>query len=226
MTASGPAAPSARRWRVLIVDDHPVMRRGLRELLQHEGDFEICGEADGHAQALELVRTSSPDLVVVDISLKDGNGLQLVERIRDSGPSVAALVWSMHDEELFAERALRVGAMGYVNKQASASEVVQAVREVLAGRVAVSPAAAQRMLQVVGRGRSSGTAGGVAALSDRELAVFELIGHGLTTRQVAERLGLSVKTIDSHRENIKAKLGLTSAIELVRQAVLWVLEES
>jgi len=215
-----------RRWRIVIVDDHPLMRRGLKGLLEQRGGFEICAEADGHSSALAALDRTHPDLVVVDISLKDGNGLKLVEEVRQSDPSVAALVWSMHDESLFAERALRAGAMGYINKAATPEEVVQAVTDVLEGRIAVSPEIAQRMLRSVGRGSPDSERGGVASLSGRELAVFELIGEGLTTRRIADRLHLSVKTIDSHRENIKAKLGLGSAVELVRHAVLWVLEHN
>jgi len=217
------APTPARAWRVMIVDDHPLMRSGLRQLFAQHDDLEVCAEAGSVREALERIDGCEPDLVVVDVSLGDGSGLTLVEEIRQRDPSVAALVWSMHDDELFAERALRAGAMGYVNKEASASDLVTAVHDVLSGRIAVSPSIAQRVLQSVGRGGSS-SRGGVSSLSDRELSVFELIGRGLTTRQIAERLGLSIKTIDSHRENIKAKLGLDSAVDLVRQAVLWVLE--
>ncbi|HSN55653.1 MAG TPA: response regulator transcription factor [Candidatus Sulfomarinibacteraceae bacterium] len=225
MTDHAPVGRS-RCHRVMIVDDHPLMRRGLRELFEREPGLEVCGEAESVAGALDEIDGASPDLVIIDLTLKDGSGLALVEAIRDRDPSVATLIWSMHDESLFAERALRTGAMGYVSKAASADELVAAVRDVLGGRVAVSPAVAQRLLQTVGRGGAKTMSGGVLSLSNRELAVFELIGNGLTTRQIAERLQLSVKTIDSHRENIKAKLGLDSAIDLVRHAVLWVLEEA
>jgi DNA-binding NarL/FixJ family response regulator len=225
MTASVGPQPTRRR-RIQIVDDHPLMRHGVRELFERQDGMEVCGEADSVAGALDELEASKPDLLIVDISLKDGSGLALVEKVRDIDPSVATLVWSMHDEDLFAERALRAGAMGYVSKAASTSELVQAVRDVLAGKVAVSPAIAQRLLRTVGHGGAKPTSGGVASLSNRELSVFELIGNGLTTRQIAESLQLSIKTIDSHRENIKAKLGLDSSIELVRHAVLWVLEEA
>jgi DNA-binding NarL/FixJ family response regulator len=219
------SAPS-RPWRILVVDDHPLMRHGVRELLERQEGLEVCGEADSVADALAGLESSNPDLVIVDISLRDGSGLELVEKLRDRDPSIATLAWSMHDEDLFAERALRAGAMGYVSKAASAGEMVQAARDVLSGKVAVSPAVAQRLLRTVGRDGSKSREGGIASLSNRELTVFELIGNGLTTRQIAERLQLSVKTIDSHRENIKAKLGLESSIELVRHAVLWVLEDA
>lgn len=225
MAASEVTAQS-RPWRILVVDDHPLMRNGVRELLQRQEGLEVCGEADSVADALAGLESSNPDLVIVDISLRDGSGLDLVEKIRDRDPSVATLAWSMHDEGLFAERALRAGAMGYVSKAASAGEMLQATRDVLSGKVAVSPAVAQRLLRTVGHGGSRSREGGVASLSNRELTVFELIGNGLTTRQIADRLQLSVKTIDSHRENIKAKLGLESSIELVRHAVLWILERT
>lgn len=209
--------------RVLIVDDHPVVRRGLAELINDETDLEVCGEASDGPDALRQVEAKHPDVVVVDISLQAGNGIELIQQIKDRDERIKTLVSSMHDESLFAERALRAGAMGYVNKQEPTEKVIDAIREVLNGQVYLSARMANRLLQSVVGGETL-EQDPIGSLSNRELEVFELIGQGMTTKKIAGRLHLSPKTIETHREKIKTKLNLSNSTELSRRAVQWVLE--
>jgi DNA-binding NarL/FixJ family response regulator len=209
--------------RVLIVDDHPVVRRGLAELISDEPDLEVCGEASDAPDALRQVETRHPDVVVVDISLQSGNGIELIQQIKERDERIKTLVSSMHDESLFAERALRAGAMGYINKQEPTEKVIDAIREVLSGQVYLSARMANRLLQSVVGGETL-EQDPIGSLSNRELEVFELIGQGLTTKKIAGRLHLSPKTIETHREKIKTKLNLSNSTELSRRAVQWVLE--
>lgn len=223
MTASEPrsAAPPVR---ILIVDDHPLVRLGFAQLLSQERDLEVCGEAESAAAALALLDELEPELLVVDISLKGTNGLELVKQVRGRRPAATVLVCSMHDEALFAERALRAGARGYIGKNEAAEELVTAVRAVLAGRRYLPPRLAAR-IEAAGLGAGDELPEPIAVLSDRELEVFELIGRGVGTREIAERLGLAIKTVESYRENIKQKLLIESGPELARRAVAWVLGE-
>lgn len=210
--------------RIVIVDDHPFMRRGLSQTINHETGLEVCGEAAGVEEAEEIVERTAPHLVVVDISLGDQSGLDLIKRIQARHPHIRLLVCSMHEDSLFAERVLRAGAHGYVNKHEETDTFLEALRRVLSGGIYFSQDIADRMLcQLTGastRGKAS-----IESLSDRELHVFELIGRGLNTKQIALRLGLSRKTIETYRENIKAKLDLDGGAELTRHAVQWVLEQ-
>ena len=212
--------------RVLVVDDHPIARRGLIDLLEGELGLEIAGEAGDGASALELIEREHPDLVLIDISLQGANGIDLIKEIRARGDGVRMLVASMHDEAIYADRALRAGAMGYVNKEAPVAQFVEAVTQVLEGNLYLSRGASETALR-----RRVGVAGQeerspLERLSDRELEVFSLIGDGLTTREIAKRLGLSPKTIETHRENIKDKLDLKNATQLVSAAVRWRAETS
>lgn len=209
--------------RVLIVDDHPVVRRGLAELIGDEPDLEVCGEASDAPDALRQVEMKHPDVVVVDISLQAGNGIELIQQIKERDERIKTLVSSMHDESLFAERALRAGAMGYINKQEPTERVIDAIHEVLGGQVYLSARMANRLLQSVVGGETL-EQDPIGSLSNRELEVFELIGQGLTTKKIAGRLHLSPKTIETHREKIKTKLNLNNSTELSRRAVQWVLE--
>lgn len=219
-------APNAKTVRILVVEDHPLVRKGLAALLEAEPDFEVCGEAEGAAEAIEHIESARPDLVIVDLSLQEGSGIELIGQIRARAKSVKILVSSMHDEQIFAERALQAGALGYVNKQEATETLVAAVRQVLAGKVYLSPAMADRVLtQLVDRGAAE-DAHPVRRLSNRELQVFELLGRGQGTRQIAEQLHLSIKTVETHRESIKRKLKLETAGELTRAAVQWMLEQS
>jgi DNA-binding NarL/FixJ family response regulator len=211
--------------RILLVDDHALVRRGLCSLLEAEADFTVCGEAAEAPRALSLVLALGPDAVIADISLRGSDGLELIKAIRAQSDALPILVVSVHDETLYAERVLRAGGNGYVMKQDAAEDVVAGLRAVLEGEVYVSEAVRQ---QIVRRVRGRPPANGeppVARLTDRELEVFRLIGRGHDTRRIAEELHLSVKTIETYRANIKRKLGIRNAPNLVRQAVMWAEED-
>jgi DNA-binding NarL/FixJ family response regulator len=214
-----------RKARLLVVDDHPVMRRGLTQLISELGNMEVCGEAASKEDALRSIADLAPDLAIIDISLGDDNGLDVIKAIKERFPDTKVLVHSMHDEAMFAERVLAAGALGYVGKNETSEVLIQAIRQVLAGEIHLSPRMMKRVIR-----RAVGVAEGdpgqtpLKSLSNREIQIFEMIGRGLVTKQIANRLQLSVKTIESHRENIKAKLRLANATELTREAVHWVLE--
>ena len=214
---------AVNKHSVLIVDDHPIVREGLARLIAHEPDIEVCGGADNVSDALDQVASLRPDLVVVDISLRDSNGLELISELKCRHPNLRALVWSMFDEMVFAERALRAGAMGYVNKQQPIDIVLEAIRQVLDGNVYLSTKIANLLVRRVG-GISPIGQDPVRNLSDREFQVFEMIGRGLKAQEIARRIGLSVKTVETHRDRVKTKLNLRSAFEVNRYATLWMLE--
>ena len=212
--------------RILIVDDHPIVRKGIAKLLSDEGDFTVCGEADSPETAMQAVTAMKPDVAIVDLTLPGSGGLGLIKDLRVWHPQVRILVLSMHDESLYAERVLRAGAVGYIMKQEATDHIVEAVRRVLAGQVYLSEPMSARMLhRLVGEEGASARASSIETLSDRELEIFQLIGQGLGTREVAGRLFLSVKTVETHLEHIKTKLGLGSGRELVRYATKWAEEE-
>lgn len=211
------------RKRVVVVDDHEIVRSGLIDLINAEADLEVCGEAGDALAAMKVVRQERPDVALIDITLADGSGIELIKQIVASGENVRIVVCTMHDAKLYAERALQAGAMGYVNKQEPVSRVVDSIRRVLSGKIAVDEQVADRVLRRVAGREHDSPRSAIETLSDRELEVLELIGRGLTTRQIAESLNLSVKTIDTYREHLKSKLGLDSANELVRFAVAWTL---
>jgi DNA-binding NarL/FixJ family response regulator len=206
------------RRRVLIVDDHPIVRQGLTQLISQESDLEVVGEADDAATAIEAVSRLAPDVVIVDLMLKNSSGIELIKDIKARRPEVRILVVSMHDEAVYAERALRAGSHGYVMKQEATHEVLIALRKVLADEVHVSKDVVSRMLRrIVGGGSSDG----IERLSDRELEVFQWIGLGLSVGEIAEKLKVSPKTIETYRAHIKEKLGLASATDVLRVAVSW-----
>jgi DNA-binding NarL/FixJ family response regulator len=206
--------------RILLVDDHPLIREGLAEVLGREADLVVCGEAASHAEALEMIPEVMPDLAIVDLALRDSHGLELIKDIRARFPRLRVLVVSMHDEELHAERALRAGASGYLTKQEATNRVVQAVRKVLAGEIYLSEQAAARVAAGVA-GRSRVPYSSAAGLCDRELEVFELIGQGFTTQQIAQQLHIGVSTVETYRARIKDKLDLKNAAELLQRAIRW-----
>lgn len=211
--------------RILIVDDHSMVREGLRLRISAYADLEICGEATSEDEAMKLVEETNPQLIIVDISLKSGHGIELIKRVKARYPSIKMLVSSGFEESLYAERALRAGALGYLNKQDSGEKVIEAIRTVLRGDRYVSPEITQRLVsQALGnKGESSEP---IDLLTDRELEVFRMIGQGLTSGAIASELMLSNHTIDTHRENIKRKLGLKNAAQLNRQAVQFLLENN
>jgi DNA-binding NarL/FixJ family response regulator len=210
------------RLTIAIVDDHPLVREGLAARISAQPDMEVCGEADDIESAMELIMAKCPALVIVDIALRDGHGIDLIKRIVAAGVNTRMLVVSAYDESLFAERALRAGAVGYINKQELQGKVVEALRTVLRGERYLSSAMAQRLIaQAIG---SRAAAGGTEALTDRELQIFQLVGRGKSTREIANELNVSVHTIDSHREHIRAKLDLRSGTELIQRAVQWHIE--
>jgi len=208
--------------RVLIVDDHPMMRTGLAQLIGNEPDLKVAAEADTASQAIDAVAKHKFDLLLLDISLPDKNGLEVIKDIRAMKPELPILVVSMHDEMIYAERALRAGARGYIMKQEGGQKFLAAIRQVLAGRVYVSEKMSARILEHFSGMPTTNTQSPVQLLTDREFEVFQILGHGIGTRAAAERLHLSVKTVEVHRANIKDKLKLKTATELVRFAVRWV----
>ncbi len=213
--------------RILLVDDHPIVRHGLSQLIGREDDLEVCGEADHVTEALRAIQELKPDLVLVDISLRDSNGLELIKRVRSSGSDLPLLVLSMHDEALYAERALRAGANGYVMKEQADETVVEAIRKILGGELYLSKEVSGQMLrQFIGGRKTATQSSGVERLSDRELEIFQMIGQGLSTHEIADKLGLSSKTVEAHRAHIKKKLQLEKATQLVHQAIRWVESEA
>ena len=210
---------TAGMQKVLIVEDHPVTREGIAAVLRQEPDLAIIAEAEDTTTALKAIERERPDIAIVDIALRDSNGLVLVRELQALTPPIPAVVLSMHNEAFYAERALRAGAMGYITKSEDGDVIVHAIREVLAGRVYVSQALAGRMLtDLVGGGHGSP----ISRLTDREFEVFELLGRGQQPRQIAEKLSISVGTVDAHREHIKKKLNIASAQKLLVYAVQWI----
>lgn len=206
-----------------MVDDHSVVRHGLTMLLQKEKDLSVCGEAGSYEEALALVAELRPEVVVVDLTLKDRSGMDLISELGRRQPGLCCLVLSMHDEAEYADRALRAGARGYVMKEDADELIVQAIRQVLAGEVYVSPAMSNRLIRKLSSGpRDRQEDSGIAALTDREREVFECLGKGLSTRKMAEKFGLSERTVEVHRANIKKKLQCEDASQVLREAVRWV----
>lgn len=220
------SAVKAEKSRVYLVDDHPIVRQGLIKLIEQEDGLEVCGEAGNVSDALTAIRELNPDVILVDISLEDSNGLELIKMIDDLGLQIPMLVLSMHDESLYAEHALRAGASGYVMKQAASNTLIQAIEKVMDGEIYVSKSMSSQMLKMAFRSSGEETRTGAELLSLRELEVFELIGRGNSTREIAEQLNLSVKTIETYRAHIKDKLQLRSGTELMQRAIHWVENES
>ena len=213
--------PRPPRKRLLVVDDHPMMRQGLAQLIGNEEDLEVSAEAENGAQAIVAISLARPDLVLADISLPDKNGLELIKDVQALHPGLPMLVISMHDESLYAERVLRAGGRGYIMKQEGGKKLMEAIRRVLNGQIYVSERMASRILEVFSGRPIEKSANSMGSLSDREFEVFQWLGQGRGTREIAEQMHLSVKTVEVHRANIKRKLGLKSAPELVRCAVQW-----
>jgi DNA-binding NarL/FixJ family response regulator len=214
-----------RAARVLIVDDHPAVREALTIRLSLEPDLKVCGEAADVTEAVQVFNATNPDVVVIDISLKSGDGIDLIKRIKARNDSARLLVWSMYSESLCAERALRAGALGYINKEQATDQIIVAIRRVLDGKVYLSETMAEKMLhRAVGEGGASVVRSPIDTLSDRELEVFRLIGQGVKTQEIAAQMHLSTKTVETYRDRIRTKLNLSTGLELSRYALLWVLE--
>jgi len=217
---------TTKQSRVIVVDDHPIVRQGLTQMINRDGDLIVCGEAEEARSALQAIATLSPDIVVIDISLNGPSGLEILKTIRQTDPALRVLILSMHDEMVYAERALRAGANGYIMKQEATEMVLVAIRRILGGEVYVSNRVANRMLRQLVGGAPSSRKSPVDDLTDRELEVFRLIGEGHGTRQISDELHLSVKTVETYQSHIKEKMGLRNARELVQYAIQWAISES
>lgn len=207
--------------RVFIVDDHPLVREFLATLIDQQPDLTVCGQADDHRSALTGIASTQPDVAIVDLSLGEKSGLELIRQLKASHPRVAVLVLSMHDEDLYALRALRAGARGYIMKREATGNVILAIRRVREGGIAVSERVAEALAEKLVRGAAAVADSPVQALSDRELEVFRLVGEGRTTRQIADALNLSFKTVQAYYARIKTKLGADNAVEMLRDAIRW-----
>lgn len=219
------AVRSARRRRVFVIDDHPIVRQGLALLINQEPDLSVCGEAEEAETILDNIASFTPDIVVLDISLPGSDGIEALKSIRSRHPDLPVLILSMHEESIYAERALRAGANGYIMKQEATDTVLVALRKILAGDVYISDRATSKMLQRIVARPATSPHTSIASLSNRELEVFRLIGSGLGTREIAEKLQLSAKTVESYQAHIKRKLDLPSARALVQHAIEWKLGE-
>ena len=213
------APPNAKR--ILLVDDHPVLRKGLVRLIDSKSEFVVCGEASTAVDAMTLIQELKPDLVIVDIGLPGTSGIELTKTIRSEFPQLPVLILSMHEEALYATRALRAGAMGYIVKQDAIDNIAAALREALHGRRYLSPVIAAQLQQDGPDGQTPSTGDPVSLLTDREFEIFELIGKGHEVREISDALGLSPKTVETHRTNIKEKLKLKNARQVARLAVQW-----
>jgi DNA-binding NarL/FixJ family response regulator len=208
--------------KIFLVDDHPIVRRGFQLLLGLEPDLTVCGEADNGRAALQQIQKLQPDLAVVDLALKDSSGFDLIKQLRALCPKVKILVFTMHEEPLYAERVLRSGAHGYITKEQGTEKAIEAIRHLLQGRPYFTGRIADRLFESMTGIGNSGKSGSIDSLSDRQLDVLSLLGRGFGSADIAKQLGVSIKTVESHREHIKAKLGLHRASELVRYAYDWV----
>lgn len=224
MKQSKPAPPKPRKARILVVDDHPLLREGMRNLIGEQDDLECCGEADSVADAKRVIEAKKPDLMLLDLRLKSGDSLDFIKCMKVEVPELRILVISQHDEMVFAERALRAGASGYVMKENATDDILAAIRCVLSGELYFSRRVGAEVVRRSLLTKSESTRTGVERLSDRELQVFQLIGTNYSTREIAQQFNLSIKTIETYRENIKQKLGLRDAGELVRYAQNWTAE--
>jgi len=210
-----------RKSKVLLVDDHPLVRQWLGQLIEEQPDLAICGEADDLSKTLPRIETTRPDIVILDISLPEGSAMDLIKTIKAAHPLLPILVLSMHDENVYAERVIRAGARGFVMKRETADRVIEAIYRVLRGKLAVSDTIAARFDEKFGAGRPPPAGPLVERLSDRELEIFERLGAGDDTRSIANSLDISIKTVQAHFANIKAKLELENATELLREAIRW-----
>jgi DNA-binding NarL/FixJ family response regulator len=221
MTRSMTPEAAKQKRRVFLVDDHPLVREWLTNLINQQPDLAVCGEAESAPQALQTIAAAKPEVAIVDLSLQDSSGIELIKDLKQCQPEVAVLVLTMHDELHYAERALRAGARGYIMKRETTRKVIGAIRQVLAGKLYVSDSVAMAMTAQFVEGKTLAGGSPVEQLSDRELEVFELLGQGRGTREIAETLRVSMKTVQAYCARIKEKLNLGSATELLREAIRW-----
>ena len=222
---SANAGTTTTKSRIFLVDDHPITRQGVAVLINQERDLAVCGEADSAPMAIDMIQKLSPDVALVDITLKTTSGIELMKQLKALRPEMPVLIMSMHDESLFADRALRAGAKGYIMKLEPSATILAAIRRILGGDLYLSEKMKEKMLHRLVKTGGTEVVYAIDTLSDREMEVFQLIGNGYGTRQIATRLNLSVKTIDSYREHLKLKLRLDGGTELVRHAIQWVKSE-
>ncbi len=212
--------------KIILIDDHPIVRQGLKQIIEIEKDFIVCGEAGNANDAIKLAGELLPDLMVVDISLDgDINGIELVKALKDRFPKIHTLVLSMHNEALYAERAIRAGARGYIIKKEATKNIVDILRKIMNGEIFLSESVSGKIIGKLLHGSSDTVGSSIGSLTDREFEVFQLIGNGFTTREISEKLNLSINTVESHKRNIKEKLQLKSSTELVKHAVQWTLSQ-
>jgi DNA-binding NarL/FixJ family response regulator len=214
-------AAKQAKAKIIVVDDHPIVRQGLVQMIGHEPDLEVCAEAEAAADALKAIAATNPDAAIVDLSLKGSSGLELLKDIRVRYPKLPVLVLSVYDESMYAERALRAGARGYMMKEEAAEKVLTAIRRILSGQIYLSENMASRLLHVLVDGRAESGATPAERLSDRELEVFQLIGQGFGNTEIARQLHLSPKTVETYRGHIKEKLNLAGSTELLQCAIRW-----
>jgi len=212
---------TVKKTRVLIVDDHPMTRAGLVHVINHQPDLIVCGEAESAAQALDILDSSRPDLLLIDITLPGKSGLELIKDVKAMQPELLMLVVSMHDESLYADRVLRAGARGYITKHEGGERLMEAIRHVLSGKIYVSESMSAHILEIFSGGQTRLDRSSIEKLSDREFEVFESLGEGLSSQQIAKKLHLSAKTVDAHRANIKTKLSIKTTAELISYAARW-----
>ena len=211
----------AQKNKILLVDDHPLVREWLANLINEQTDLRVCGEASNTPQAFQLIGDEKPDIVIVDISLDGGSGIDLIKNIKAAHPDVAMIVLSMHDESLYAERALRAGARGYIMKREATKKILQAIRAVLGGKLYISDKISDALAEKFIEGRAAITASPVEQLSDRELEVFQLLGCGYSTRQIADHLRLGFKTVQTYSARLKEKFQLDNSTQLLHEAIRW-----
>jgi DNA-binding NarL/FixJ family response regulator len=212
---------TVKKTRVLIVDDHPMTRAGLVHVINHQPELIVCGEAESAAQALDILDSSRPDLLLIDITLPGKSGLELIKDVKAMHPELLMLVVSMHDESLYADRVLRAGARGYITKHEGGEKLMEAIRHVLRGKIYVSESMSAHILEIFSGGQTRLDRSSIEKLSDREFEVFESMGEGLSSQQIAKKLHLSAKTVDAHRANIKTKLNIKTTAELISYAARW-----
>ncbi|MHC4984155.1 MAG: response regulator [Planctomycetota bacterium] len=222
MTQADKQPAEDERIKVLLIDDHPIVRQGMTMLVTAEPDMMVCGEAESAADALRAIEQTEPDVAIVDLSLKESSGLELIKDIQIRYPRLLVLVLSMRDESFYAERVLRAGAKGYVTKEEGTDRVIEGIRKILQGEVYLSEKMASKMISRYVAGKPGRSSSPGENLTDRELEIFELIGNGVTTRDIGQKLHISVKTVESHREHIKEKLRLDNATALLKHAIQWV----